>query len=230
MVRAGAFRAGFHPSAIATATDTLAPSGQAAPPTIVPTGGRFPTKQTVTMTASAGAIVRYTTTGVDPTENDPIVPTGGITVDRAQTVKARAWVSGSSPSAVRRADFVIMGALASGHQHSVAVASEGTQWAWGRGTEGQLGNNTTSDSSTPVSALTNIKAVAGGERHSLAVHEDGTVRAFGRNSSGQLGDGTTSPRLTPVQTLGLTNVIAVAGGYDHSLALKSDGTVWSWGT
>jgi alpha-tubulin suppressor-like RCC1 family protein len=230
-VKARAFLAGFQPSAVASAAYSLDAAGQTAPPTIVPAGGTFAVQQTITITGPAGSVVRYTTTGVDPTETDATVPGGGtITVDRAQIIKARAWLAGSPPSVVQRADFVVTGALAAGHQHSLGLAADGTLWTWGRGTDGQIGDGGMQDRSVPVSVLTNVTAVAGGQQHSVAVRNDGTVWGFGSNGSGRLGDGTTTPRPLPTQALGLTDIVAVAAGYDHTLALKSDGTVWAFGS
>jgi len=229
-VKAKAFLTGYNPSPVGSASYSMDAAGATPLPSIVPAGGRFATKQTVTISGPSGAVVRYTTNGADPVETDPVVPGGGtITVDRAQIVKARAWLAGSTPSAVERVDFLITGALAAGHDHTVGLASDGTVWAWGRGTEGQLGNGGGATSITPVVAMSNAIAISGGLYHSLAVRDDGTAWAWGRNESSQLGDGTTSSHFMPVQVAGLTNVVAVAAGYDHSLALKNDGTVWAWG-
>jgi len=115
--------------------------------------------------------------------------------------------------------------------HSLALKSDGTVWAWGSNTHGQLGDGTTTDSPTPVqvSSLTGVTAVATGENHSLALKSDGTVWAWGNNANGRLGDGTTTDRLTPVQVSSLTGVSSITAGNYHSVALKSDGTVWAWG-
>jgi len=134
-------------------------------------------------------------------------------------------------------------AVAAGGEHSLALKTDGTVWAWGRNEYGQLGDGTRTDRFTPVQVkgpggsdwLTDVQAVAAGGYHSLALKTDGTVWAWGRNNGGQLGDGTTTDRLTPVQVVGpggsdwLTDVQAVAAGVGHSLALKTDGTVWAWG-
>ena len=107
--------------------------------------------------------------------------------------------------------------------------------AWGYNSFGQLGNGTTTDSTTPVgvSNLDNadIKQVAASTYHSLALESDGTVISWGRNDYGQLGDGTTTPfiRPTPEWVPNLSGVTSIAAGAVHSLALKSDGTVWAWG-
>jgi RHS repeat-associated protein len=143
--------------------------------------------------------------------------------------------------------------VSGGQWHSLAVKDDGTAWAWGRNSEGQLGaatsgtcpfgQGTIACSKTPLQvtgpggsgALTNVIAVAGGGSHSLALKGDGTVWAWGWNEFGELGDNTTTRRDAPVQVLGpggtgvLTGVVAIAAGVYHSMALKADGTVWTWG-
>jgi len=123
------------------------------------------------------------------------------------------------------------GLLAGGEYHSLAVRADGTVWAWGYNTSGQLGNNSTTSSSVPVavSGLSGASAVSAGAFHSLALKSDGTVWAWGQNVHGQLGNNTTTNSSVPVQVTGLTGVVSVAGGAIHSVALKSDGTVWTWG-
>ncbi|MDD3179012.1 MAG: fibronectin type III domain-containing protein [Opitutaceae bacterium] len=122
-------------------------------------------------------------------------------------------------------------AVAAGLNHTVALKSDGTVWAWGGNSCGQLGDGTTTQRLSPVqvSGLTGVVAIAAGGSHTLAVKSDGTVWAWGDNSNGQLGDGTTTQRLSPVQVSGLTGVMAIAAGDSHTVALKSDGTVWAWG-
>lgn len=230
-LKARAFRTGFSPSGVAAAAISLDSPGQAPAPVIAPGGGVYSTRQTITISGPAGATLRYTTTGVDPTDTDAVVPASGtLTVADSGVIKVRAWLTGSTPSAVRRADFVITGAIAAGDQHSLGLASDGTIWAWGRNTEGQVGDGTGVDKASPVPVLTDAIAVAAGMQHSLAVRTDGTVWAWGENGAeGRLGDGTTFRRLAPVQVTGLTGIVDVAAGADHSLALAADGTVWAWG-
>ena len=121
--------------------------------------------------------------------------------------------------------------LAAGSVHGLAVAADGTVWAWGHNFDGQLGDGTTTNRSTPVQVpgLADVVAIAGGFKHTIALRRDGTVWAWGDNEFGQLGDGTTTDRSTPVQVPGMADVVAIAGGFKHTLALRRDGTVWAWG-
>src|SRR5439155_1486868 len=87
-------------------------------------------------------------------------------------------------------DDYSIAAIAAGANHSLALKSDGTVWAWGANGLGQLGDGTTTDRRTPVriNSLTNVVSIACGEFHSLAVKADGTVWAWGDDSSAQLGD------------------------------------------
>jgi alpha-tubulin suppressor-like RCC1 family protein len=132
-----------------------------------------------------------------------------------------------------RSDKVVKGitAITRGNWHSLALTSDGTVWAWGRNSWGQLGNGTWNNSNVPVqvSGLTGITAIAAGAAYSLALKSDGTVWTWGDNGDGQLGNRTWDNSNLPVQVSGLTGITTIAAGDSHSLALKNDGTVWAWG-
>lgn len=120
-------------------------------------------------------------------------------------------------------------AIAGGSQHSLALKTDGTVWAWGWNHSGQLGDNTTDNKYSPVQVVTNgsgvltsIAAIAGGHAHSLALKTDGSVWAWGDNSNGQLGNGTTADSNTPQQVTGLTGGIIIAAKSYDSLALSID--------
>jgi alpha-tubulin suppressor-like RCC1 family protein len=71
-------------------------------------GGTYGASQTVLVTsATPGATVHYTSTGVDPTESDPVPPGGGVAVDQSVTLKARAWKPGQPPSPVSTATYTL---------------------------------------------------------------------------------------------------------------------------
>jgi hypothetical protein len=120
------------------------------------------------------------------------------------------------------------------YTHTVAIKTDGTLWTWGRNSYGQLGDNTATNRSTPVTTFaggTNWKQVACGREHTAAIKTDGTLWNWGRNSYGQTGDNILAPdRRTPVTTFaGGTNWKQVACGGYHTAAIKTDGTLWTWG-
>jgi alpha-tubulin suppressor-like RCC1 family protein len=229
-VKAKAFLLDWQFSAIASASYVLADGGVGRP-SVTPVGGALAATQYVTVTPAGGTTVHYTTTGVDPTEADAVLPLNGqILIDKPLRLKLRAWV-GSSASAVVTHDYRLTGAIAAGAQHTVALKVDGTVWAWGKNDVGQLGDTTTTTRTTPVavSGLTDVIAITAGGNHTLAIKRDGTVWAWGKNSGGQLGDNSTTNRLAPVQVSGLTDIVGIAAGDQHSLAVTRAGVVKAWG-
>ena len=135
-------------------------------------------------------------------------------------------------------------AIAAGQNHSLALRSDGTLFAWGTNNDGQLGMGVVGGiRTTPTlvsgigsASLDRVIAVSAGSFHTIALRADGTVAAWGADTDGQLGNGNLSGnQSTPkvvVNSSGigtLTNVVAIASGGAHNLALRSDGSVVSWG-
>lgn len=146
----------------------------------------------------------------------------------------------SSTNAVPIGSLPTVSAMAAGGSHSLALDSNGRVWAWGDNGWGQLGNGSTSPSSTPGVApfrlcrgpCPTFTAVAAGIQHSLALTSGGTVLAWGDDQFGELGNGTTSntPTTAVIQVSGIGGTVtAIAAGGFSSLALTSDGSVWAWG-
>ena len=93
-----------------------------------------------------------------------------------------------------------------GHS-SFAIKTDGTLWAWGLNSSGQLGLGNTVNYSSPVQigSLTNWKQIANKSGVTTAIKTDGTLWAWGNNTSGQLGLGTIGNYISsPVQVGSLT--------------------------
>lgn len=153
----------------------------------------------------------------------------GTTIDSPVPVRVNpSWPAG-----------VTIESISAGFYHTVAVASDGSVWAWGANLQGQLGDGTTDNRNEPVRVVANwpagitLESVDGGFTHTTAVASDGSVWAWGDNNYGQLGNGSNTASATPVQAVakwpaGVKIGSTTAGGF-HSAAVATDGTVWSWG-
>lgn len=129
-------------------------------------------------------------------------------------------------------------AIAAGDRaHCAIVGSAKDLWCWGNNGNGQLGDGTLTNRSTPVSAgLSGSGAVAMGAAHTCATTSLGGVSCWGSNSLGQLGNGTQAVTTGKVSVTGLASVVALSAEPSNlprgsrTCALKSDGTAACWGS
>ncbi|HEX2854974.1 MAG TPA: immunoglobulin domain-containing protein [Opitutaceae bacterium] len=133
-----------------------------------------------------------------------------------------------------------------GGTHTLALTSDGLLYAWGGNNEGQLGNNSTTDTTVPVLVNTasgvsslsgkTIVSLAASGYCSYAVTSDGIVHAWGWNGPiGMLGNNSTARSLVPIEVdrsgaLAGKVITKVSGGRTHALALSSDGKIYAWGS
>ena len=132
-------------------------------------------------------------------------------------------------------------AIATTDFSAVAVATDGSLWAWGDNLQGQLGQGNTFgaapySSSVPirVGTATGWTRVAGGAYHVLAL-QGGALYAWGNNQYGQLGNGPAASGTfnsilsTPVQIAAGTSWATIGAGDYHSLATTATGDLYAWG-
>jgi alpha-tubulin suppressor-like RCC1 family protein len=98
--------------------------------------------------------------------------------------------------------------------------------------DGELGNNSLTDQSTPalVGSLSGVAEVSGGVYHTCARTTDNKLWCWGYNGNGELGDGTTTDRSVPAQVTGLgTTVAGVSAGDGYTCATTTNGQLYCWG-
>jgi alpha-tubulin suppressor-like RCC1 family protein len=141
-------------------------------------------------------------------------------------------ISKSSPVSVV-GGFANWTQLSAGGSHSLGLRSNGTAWAWGSNTVGQLGDDSITVRSSPVSVVGGFSdwtQLSAGDSHSLGLRANGIAYAWGFNGSGQLGDDSITSRLSPVSVVGgFTDWSQLNGGKEHSVGLRANGTAWAWG-
>jgi alpha-tubulin suppressor-like RCC1 family protein len=116
----------------------------------------------------------------------------------------------------------------------MAIQSNGTLWAWGTNSYGQLGTNTTtlSNISSPVQVGTTslwTQINCGYSGSNLALQSNGTLWSWGNNSFGQLGLSDQTHRSSPTQVGVLTSWSRIMANGNQSFAIQTPGTLWSWG-
>jgi alpha-tubulin suppressor-like RCC1 family protein len=126
--------------------------------------------------------------------------------------------------------------VSGGNTFSLAIASDGHVYSWGRNNLGQLGLGQTNDQSVPVllASPTNVVAwrITAGSTHSLMLDSFGRLYSWGSGDYGELGNGTTNSRTVPQLVAfpaGVTVWSAIAAGNRFSLAIGDDGNLYSWG-
>ncbi len=122
--------------------------------------------------------------------------------------------------------------------NTYALKADGSVWAWGDNTNGQLGQQNTTSYSSPVQVVGNHSfiQVGGCQDFACGLKADGSVWSWGVNGTGNLGDQTITPKSSPVQVVGNHSFILITGTNISGVtsyfngALKSDGSVWTWGS
>lgn len=89
--------------------------------------------------------------------------------------------------------------VSAGLNHSLALAEDGSVWAWGSNEYGQLGLPGDHCRCSPIQVPLDQPAVQvnGGSTHSAILGKDGRVYTMGNGDNGQLGNGSDEPWETP---------------------------------
>jgi alpha-tubulin suppressor-like RCC1 family protein len=115
--------------------------------------------------------------------------------------------------------------------HTCIVTDGGGAKCWGRNSDGELGDGTTTSRFTPADVLgltSGVSAVVPGGFHTCALTLAGGVKCWGGNGYGEIGG--SGPVGHPVDVSGLgSGVSQIAPGWYHTCALTTAGGVKCWG-
>ena len=125
----------------------------------------------------------------------------------------------------------------SNSKHVLALMEDGSLYAWGYNSWGQLGVGDNENRNTPAKVNLNGKVVDiySADGSYLALMEDGSLYGWGNNSDGELGVGDKVNRNTPTKVTGISGkikkiIMSTYNVYTSSYALMEDGTLYGWGS
>lgn len=143
-------------------------------------------------------------------------------------LKAPGWDDVAVPLQVAGATGIV--AISLGDEHTQVLRDDGSLFAFGDNTYGELGNGMKGGTSfTPVKVnITSVKAIASGDEHVCAMKNDGSVWCWGYGASGALGTGNTQD-LTQPQRVASAQLVASGGNAFHTCAITTGQALQCWG-
>ncbi|KAG2377400.1 hypothetical protein C9374_009311 [Naegleria lovaniensis] len=152
----------------------------------------------------------------------------------------RTWDEKNRPFAVYRYGALLNQTIyrvCGGWKHALMLTTNGSLYAMGDNSLGQLGTNSNVNTGEPVKVKMDnfgyrtIVDIQCGYAHNLALTSSGEVFSWGYNEHGQIGDGTTTNVLKPKLVPGLSdcNVKKIHTKANVNIVLCSNNTIFAWG-
>lgn len=152
--------------------------------------------------------------------------------------------SATTPVAVSQGEIpsgVGVRSIEVGGAHTCAISTEGKVYCWGHNVNGQLGNNGTATTSTPVAVAAGAipagvfaQSLAVGQNHTCMLATNGRAYCWGHNANGQLGNGSTASTTTPVLVssgaMGGSAIRTLSAGGNVTCAIAANTYLYCWGS
>ena len=121
-------------------------------------------------------------------------------------------------------------------KHVLQPLTDGTMFAWGVNTQGQLGLGDDTSRSSPTQLTgTTWSSSSAGNNCTMVLKTDGTLWGMGENDNGQcanpgaVGSNINSPVQVPGTTWSTGQKKLSMSQSKFGLSIKTDGTLWAWG-
>jgi alpha-tubulin suppressor-like RCC1 family protein len=158
--------------------------------------------------------------GGDSGQGDNYIISGLVTAGstRSSPVQVGGTLLFNSPTQLGTSSWT---AISAGTNHTLAIRSDKTLWAWGNNNQGQLFLNTVTSTNSPLQVGTSSwNVVSAGNNFSLGIDINGLLFSSGNNQFGQLARN----NITDIASWSV-----ISAGESHLMAIKTNGTLWGWG-
>ncbi|MCI1267912.1 MAG: hypothetical protein LKG19_15155 [Saprospiraceae bacterium] len=121
--------------------------------------------------------------------------------------------------------------ISRGENHTLGIGIDGSLWAWGDNSYGQLGDGTFQNNPHPIQIGKDLnwKIVVASNILSFAIKDDGSLWAWGSNNEGRLGLGSNIAAYGVPTRVGTDKWNFISSGQYNIHGIKSDGSLWYWG-
>lgn len=210
----------INPPVAVAILDSLGVAVQGATDSVTLAIGNNPASGTLfgtTTVAAVNGVATFNTLGIDrPGTRYTLVATSG-TLAGAITV----------PFDVR----LTFATVSVGEMHSCGVTTAGKAYCWGANGNGQLGDGTATNRTSPVAVVGGLtfSTVSAGRNHTCGTTTGSATYCWGSNDAGQLGDGTTTTRTSPVLVVSGVTFATVSAGEAHTCGVTFGGIAYCWG-
>lgn len=122
--------------------------------------------------------------------------------------------------------------IALGSQHTCALTvDDPNTWCWGRGREGQLGDDSMVSKDIPVRVPSHVfDVLTAGHQHACGIDDRRALWCWGSDSDGQLGNGAMmASALLASEVVGSRDYQDVSAGLEHTCAVAATGELLCWG-